>query len=97
KKQRPAGQGKNLKVMLSSMFRSLYEFGVDSINFSDVVVSKSPINPMGCVIIKARKPIEWLLDHCSRLNMDSCWLSAIDIRQNSDGSISVIDKSVKFK
>lgn len=78
--------------MLNSMFPSLFEFGVDSINFSDVVVSKSHVNPMGCVIVKARKPIDWLLNHCSNLNLDYCWLSAVLIKYNTDGSISVIEK-----
>lgn len=84
--------GLTLRVMIREMFPSLFEFGVDSINFSDVVVSKSHINPSSCVIVKARNPIEWLLEHCANRQMDSCWISAVSIKRNTDGSISIIEK-----
>lgn len=84
--------GLTLRVMLREMFPSLFQFGVDSINFSDVIVSKSHINPMGCVIVKARKPIEWVVDHCFNKGMDGCWIDAVTIHFNSDGSISIIEK-----
>lgn len=84
--------GLTIRVMIREMFPSLFQFGVDSINFSDVVVSKSHINPDSCVIVKARKPIEWLLDHCANRGMDPCWISAVSIKRNTDGSISIIEK-----
>lgn len=77
--------------MLQLMFPSLFDLGVVSLNFSDVVVSKSPVNPMGCAVIKARKPIEWLLDHCARIGLDCTWIDSVVIKDNTDGSLSVID------
>jgi hypothetical protein len=77
--------------MLSQIFPSLFNFGVASINFSDVVVSKSPVNP-NCVIIKARKPIEWVLDHCAANGIDPSWIDSFCIKYNSDGSTSLIER-----
>jgi hypothetical protein len=73
------------------MFPSLFDLGVLAINFSDVVVSKSAINPK-CIIIKARKPVEWLLDHSSRLDFPIDWIDNVVIKYNTDNSISVIEK-----
>lgn len=78
--------------MLRKMFPSLFEFGVNSINFSDVVVTKSAINPSGCVIVKARNPINWILNHCAIRQMDKCWIDSVFIKFNSDGSISIIER-----
>lgn len=80
--------------MLSLMFPSLYQFGVESINFSDVVVSKSSVNPQGCVIIKARKPIQWILDHCAINNIELIDVERLDFKFNTDNSLSLIDKTI---
>ena len=76
--------------MLSLTFPSLFDLGVMSLNFSDVVVSKSQVNSK-CVIIKARKPVEWLLDHCAIKNLNPDWIDKVCIKHNTDNSISVIE------
>lgn len=77
--------------MVSSFFPSLFEAGVASVNFSDVVVSKSAVND-SCVIIKARRPMEFLLDHVANLSVNPEWIDRVEFKINSDRSLSVWDK-----
>lgn len=78
--------------MLRQIFPSLFEFATLAVNYSDVVVSRSNINPETCVIIKARKPLDWLLDHCAIKDMPMSWIDAVELKFNTDGSLSVIEK-----
>lgn len=81
--------------MLSAMFPNLYPAdGISPVGleFSDVVVMKSHICPDTCVIVKARKPVEWLLDHCAMMQLPPSWVDAVDMRRNTDGSLSVMTR-----
>lgn len=78
--------------MLDAIFPSLFNlFGADSVNYSDVVVKKSPVNPANCVIICARRPIEWFLEHCSMNDIPNSVFNNLVVKTNTDGSISVIN------
>lgn len=78
--------------MLDVIFPSLFNlFGADSVNYSDVVVKKSPVNPTNCVIIYARRPIEWFMEHCAKNDIANSVFNNLVIKGNTDGSISVIN------
>ena len=78
--------------MLRQIFPALFEFAVLDVNYSDVVVSKSKVNPETCVIIKARKPLDWLLEHCALNDISVAWVDGVNLKFNTDGSLSVIQK-----
>jgi hypothetical protein len=89
--QTPVAVSAKSDSVIARMFPSLFNFGVAAINFSDVVVRRSHVTD-SCVIISARKPMEWLLEHCAHRGLPVSWIDSVSIRWNSDGSISVIEK-----
>jgi hypothetical protein len=76
--------------MVRVLFPSLFNNGVEAVNYSDIVVKRSPINA-NCVIVKARQPIEFLMSVAAQKELSACWVDAVCIRSNTDGSVSVWD------
>lgn len=76
--------------MVSSIFSNLYEAGVASLVYGDILVKRSHVND-NCVIISARKPVEFVLDLAAAKELPASWVDGVVMHRNSDGSLSMWD------
>ena len=79
-----------LSVMVSSIFSNLYEAGVASLVYGDILVKRSPVND-SCVIVSARKPVEFVLNLAAAKELPASWVDGVVMHRNTDGSLSIWD------
>ncbi len=80
--------------MLSLMFPNLFDLFSDSVNsisYSDVLVKKSQVNPT-CIIVFARKPVEFVMNVASDKGLSPDWVDSVTMHRNTDGSLSIWEK-----
>ena len=76
--------------MVRVIFPNLYVNGVKSVSYGDILVRRSKVNA-NCVIIAARKPVEFLFNVMSEKGIDTSGVDKLSIRSNTDGTLSVWD------
>lgn len=76
--------------MVSSIFSNLYEAGVASLVYGDILVKRSPINDR-CVIVSARKPVEFVLNLAAEKELPASWVDGVVMHRDTDGSLSIWD------
>lgn len=74
--------------MVRSLFSNLFEAGVASLVYGDVLVKRSAVND-NCVIVCARKPVEFVLNLAASKDLPTNWVDGVEMHRNTDGSLSI--------